>query len=509
LLDERVITQSERDAIDDTPLPTVTHSRAEAAESTQLAGASYFSESVKQQLLDLPELGATPQDRYDAVFGGGLRVTTTYDPDAQHLAEQAVDSLPDTKGEFVASLASVEPASGAVRALVGGTDFKTNKFNYATQGWRQPGSSFKYFVLMAAFEYGALVPNDTISGSSPCRFPDPSAEGGVYEAENSGKGGGKTASIESQTLSSSNCAFLRLGQVVGLDKVAAIANALGVSTLVEQRDEAGQIVRGDDGQPEFVEGPVPSNVLSLPLGTKEVHPVSMAGAYAAAANDGVYHEPYVIESIQDADGKVLYQHDDPGLRVVSVQTARLVNEVLESNVTSGTGRRARLGDRPAAGKTGTTQENSDVWFAGYTPQLSTAVWIGSPDGQKPVVIRGKSQFGADEPSRIWNAFMEPYHKGLPVEQFAAAESTRKGKALKYTSTADKKRRTSSRSSARRSTTTVKSKDAETPTSPEKNGGPGNGSTESGPPPAEDKGNGDEQPKEDKGGGGDDGAGGGP
>lgn len=424
-------------------LPTRTFRRAAATESAQLAGASYFSEAVKQQLLDNPALGATPEERYDAVFKGGLRVRTTFDPDAQELAEAAVAKLPDTKGQFTAALAAVEPKTGAVRAIVGGTDFARQKFNYATQGWRQPGSAFKFFTLMAAFEYAAAVPNDSIAGSSPCRFPDPSAPGGVYEASNSGGSRGAFDTIRKHTLVSSNCGFLRLAQYAGLDKVAALANAMGITTLNEERV---------DGKRTVVEGPVPDNVLSMPIGSKEVHPLNMAAAYATAANDGVYHEPYFVESVSDSSGRVLYQHRSEGQRVVSIQTARLVTEVLAANVTSGTGRNAALRRRPAAGKTGTTQDNADVWFVGYTPQLATAVWIGSPEDRTRVVIRGVTQFGAKLPAQIWKEFMEPYHRDLPVIEFAEPAPTRRGRALKYTNKVDRPTCTSPRC-ARRSTTT--------------------------------------------------------
>lgn len=422
------ITPAVEAEINAAPLPTRTFRRAATTESAQLAGASYFSEAVKQQLLDNPALGATPQERYNAVFKGGLRVRTTFDPDAQELAEDAVATLPDTKGRFTAALAAVEPKTGAVRAMVGGTDFAKQKFNYATQGWRQPGSAFKFFVLMAAFEYAAAVPNDSISGTSPCRFPDPSAPGGVYEASNAGGSRGAFDTIRKHTLVSSNCGFLRLAQYAGLDKVAALANAMGITTLNEERV---------DGRRTIVEGPVPDNVLSMPIGSKEVHPLNMAAAYATAANDGVYHEPYLIESVTDAAGRVLYQHRSEGQRVVSIQTARLVTEVLAANVTSGTGRNAALRRQPAAGKTGTTQDNADVWFVGYTPQLATAVWIGSPEDRTRVVIRGVTQFGAKLPAQIWKEFMEPYHRDLPVIEFAEPEPTRRGRALRYTNTVDR------------------------------------------------------------------------
>lgn len=437
---EGVIDDATLAEIRDAPLPTRIHKRSATTASVQLAGANYFSEAVKQQLLDLPELGSTPEARYNKVFRGGLRVATTYDPVAQGQAEAAVATLPNTGGKFQAALAAIDPSTGAVRAVVGGTDFAKQKLNLATQGWRQPGSSFKFFSLMAAFDEG-LVPGDTISGASPCSFEDPTAPGGVYTAENSGGSGGKVASIERQTLSSSNCAFLRLGQAIGLDRLAAMADALGITTLNDN----------------FVEGPVPDDVLSLPIGSKEVHPIKMAAAYAAAADDGRYHKEFFIESVTDATGEVIYRHRDPGTAVVSPQTARLVTSVLAANVTSGTGRNARLPDQVAAGKTGTTQDNADVWFVGYTPYLVTAVWIGSPTGRDKVVLKGKAQFGADFPSRIWKTFMEAYHRDLQPREFPEPGPTRKATSVKYANKADKSgscKTTSRGGSGSASTTTV-------------------------------------------------------
>ena len=436
LVEDKHIDQATADQINAEPVPSQTYSLAQSTSQGQLAGANYFSEEVKQQLLDLPDLGATQQARYDSVFKGGLRIETTYDPDAQALAEKAVATLPDTKGKFTAALASVDTQTGAVRAVVGGTDFATQAFNYATQAWRQPGSSFKFFSLMAAFESGD-VPGDTISGTSPCRFPDPGSPKGVYEASNSGSGG-KVGTILSQTLASSNCGFLRLAQSVGLDRVADVANRMGMSTLNPQVDAAGKPIKNADGTfPPYVQGPIPSDIASLPIGSKEVHPLQMAAAYATAADDGVYHEAYFISKVTDSKGKVLYEHHDDGTQVVSAQTARLVAQVLAQNVLKGTGRNAKLTRQPAAGKTGTTQDNADVWFVGFTPQLATAVWIGSPTDRTPVRLNGKTQFGADFPSRIWKAFMEPYHQNLPVEQFKEAAPTRKGKAIKYSNKVDK------------------------------------------------------------------------
>jgi penicillin-binding protein 1A len=399
----------------------------------------YFVEEVKQQLLDWDLLGDTPTDRYNAVFKGGLQIHTTFDPRAQLLAVGArnevlgsIDDVllggADETGRFTAALASVDPRSGAVRAMVGGPGFDKYKYNLATQGLRQGGSSFKVFVLMAALENG-FVPDDTINGSSPCKFPNPGGTPDPYEAENFAGSSGGTRTIESQTLSSSNCAYLRLGQAVGLEKVVATAKKMGITSPLEP-------------------------VLSLPLGVKEVSPLEMASAYGVIANGGVRNEPYYIEQIVDRDGEVSFQHQPAPTRVLGQQTSCLATEVLERNVTGGTGTRARLdgGRRPAAGKTGTAQRFEDAWFAGYTPQLSTAVWIGAPEAKIPMRLGGISVTGGSYPASIWGRFMNTVLEGEPVLDFPECADTRRGESIRLDGDEEEETRRSTR--RRRSTPTT-------------------------------------------------------
>lgn len=422
LFENHKIDAAQRQAILDAPLPERLFKRGSTTADAQLVGGNYFSERVKQDLLALPALGSSPEARYDTVFNGGLRVYTTYDPAAQAAAETAVRSVPDTKGKFFTGLAAVDPATGAVRAMVGGPDFATSKYNYVTQGWRQPGSSFKTLVLLAALEAG-YVPSDTIAGTSPCRFPNASEKLGYSQIENSGGSGGKVGDLVSQTQSSSNCAYMRLGQTVGLEQAAAMAAKLGITTISDT-----------DGREIPMTEEIP---LTLPIGSQEVHPVAMAAAYAAIANGGIYHAPYYIEKVETADGRLLYQHTDPGVYAFSPQTARLATQVLAKNVTGGTGRNAALKKQPAAGKTGTTSKNVDAWFVGFTPYLATAVWIGSPDDQETVKIRGVDMMGGNYPAKVWGAFNEAFHQGREVLQFEKPEPTRKGKFIRYTNKYDR------------------------------------------------------------------------
>ena len=368
----------------------------------------YFVEEVKQALFDDPRLGATREERQNRVFRGGLRIYTTLDPKAQSMATRArndvlaeiapegtptalvplaPDEVTGKPRNATGAVVSVEPGTGAVRAMVGGAGFGSEQFNVTTQGGRSGGSTFKVFVLMALLENGYL-PTDSVSGSSPCTFRDiPGMFPDPYRVENFAGSGGGGGTITSQTLRSSNCAYVRLGQIVGIKKVVAEARQMGITTPLDA-------------------------VVSMPLGTKEVLPIDMAGALASIADDGVWHKPYYVDRVEGPDGQVLVEHDDDPRRAASIQAARLACEVLEKNVQSGTGTRARIPNQHAAGKTGTAQNASDGWFVGFTPYLATAVWIGSPTDNNSVEIFGTGITGGSYPAEIWGRYMRAWHEGL-------------------------------------------------------------------------------------------------
>lgn len=394
------LTQAEADFYDAAPLPTVRNQSLPPPDD-------YFIEEVKQQLLNDTTLGATEEERYNAVFRGGLRIYTTYSPTAQYFALLARNAqLPDTGGQFTAALAAVEASTGAVRALVGGPGFDNYKYDLATQGLRQPGSSFKMIVLMAALENG-IVPDDSLDGGSPCSFPNPGGAPDPYVASNFGGSRGGRGTILSLTTASSNCGFLRLGQIVGLDKVVETARELGITTPLDPR------------------------ALSMPIGAFEVHPLEMAGMAAAIANHGRYNKPYFIDRIEDRHGNVLYQHQSENRQVVSEQSACLETAILEANVRGGTGTAAQLPNgRPAAGKTGTAQNFGDAWFVGYTAQLATAVWMGNPEARVPMTnVGGRSVTGGSYPAMIWHDFMAAAHTLAPIESFPQCFPTRPGRSI--------------------------------------------------------------------------------
>ena len=389
------LTEVEAQAIREVPIPTKLSQPLPEPDD-------YFVEEVKQRLLDDERLGETPQERYNAVFKGGLKIYTTLDAKMQRAAEAKVrEIVPDTKGRFTAALVSVEPGTGYVRAMVAGKEFKDAAYNLATArggSGRQPGSSFKPFVLLAALEKGHSI-NDTIDGTTPCTLKIPGFA--PYPVENYEGSSGGIMSLTDSTVQSVNCAFVRLGAVAGLDTVVDVAGRLGI--------------------PKSRLMPVPS----MSLGTLEVSPLDMASAYATIANDGVRHSPRFVERIEDRNGKLLFGGPDKGERAVEVQHARQAIQVMRQVVQRGTGTRARLPGRQVAGKTGTSQKHQNAWFVGATPQLSTAVWMGSPAGNIDMNnVGGIRVTGGSYPARIFGAYMDIALEGMPSEDFAAPDPKR-------------------------------------------------------------------------------------
>jgi penicillin-binding protein 1A len=374
----------------------------------------YFVEEVEQHLLADERLGATQSERYNAIFRGGLRIETTLDPRMQEAAEKAVQTkIP--KSEFQGALISIEPKTGAVRAMVAGSNYAEAQYNLATgrgsKTGRQPGSSFKPIVLAAALEKG-IGPEDTIAGSEPCPVRIEGVEPNPYEPGNYEGSKGSNGPISAATAKSLNCAYVRLGLALddnpfkSMDTVAATARRLGIPIP-------------EDGK----YGP------SISLGAKEATPLQMASVYATFANDGVRQEPYFVERVLDRDGKEVLKGMSDGKRVLDTNVARTVTSVLRKVVEGGTGTKARLRDRVVAGKTGTSQEWRDAWFVGYTPELSTAVWMGSPKGQISMKnVGGIRVTGGSYPAATWNAYMTEAVKGTAATRFGEPNLSAFGKA---------------------------------------------------------------------------------
>jgi penicillin-binding protein 1A len=419
LVETGKLTREEADFADAFPLPTKTVRPAPPYD--------YFLDYVQEELLKDPKygLGRSDIERNRNVYEGGIKVYTTFDPDMQAKAVQARDeTMPDNNGDGTftvtnpetgqpemgtQAIASVEPSSGAVRVMVGGPGFDRVQFNITTSG-RQPGSTMKTFVAASLFEQG-YTPQSTLSGSCTFKWPDAKKPGSKTTTY-----AGKLGSIQSMLSASSNCGFVGLGQAAGLDAVADLTERVGVR-------KSSLYTFDSEGQPN----PLP---YVLPLGTENISPLEMATAYATFANDGFYNEPYLIERIEDSTGRVIYQHRSQPRRVVDETTARYVTQVLETNVRSGTGTRARIASgQPAGGKTGTTDNATDLWFVGYTPQLSTAVWMGVPVGSVPLERRFSGAFGGRFPAATWGRYYSLLMEGQPIVDFLEPVTTARTKSI--------------------------------------------------------------------------------
>jgi penicillin-binding protein 1A len=362
--------------------------------------APHFVEQVKAFILGDERFGATFAERRQLLFGGGLRIQTTLDLDRQAIAELAVASVrPEAPGPD-AALVSMEPGTGFVQALVGGRDFFSGgeraKLDLATGGPGRPaGSSFKPLVLAAALENGITLDR---------QFPAPSRltiplESGDWKVENYEGSGGGIATLFEATVRSYNTVYAQLIMEVGPEIAMETARRMGVAAPLE---------------------PYPSAV----LGTNDVHPLDMAAAYSTLANRGLRVDPTFVTRVSTATGQVLYEHQHRQQRVISQRTADEVNLVLRDAVERGTGTRAKLADRPVAGKTGTGQEWRDAWFVGFTPDVVTAVWMGfAEEGRRsmtppatPIRVSGGTW-----PATIWHTFSEPALAGMPVRDFPLVE----------------------------------------------------------------------------------------
>ncbi len=328
---------------------------------------------------------------------GGLKITTTFDKSLMAAAERAVeDTLPsDTSGKVRTGLAAVDPGTGEVVAFYGGKDYAANQYDNAFSAKVQAGSTFKPYTLAAALEAGFDL-NTRVNGNSPIRVasakdPIPNSGGTSY---------GASIDLVEATRHSVNTAFVDLAQKVGLKRVAKAAEAAGIP--------ADQIVRQKDF-PTF------------PLGTASVSAVQQASGFGTFAAGGVHHETHVIRSVTDAKGHVS-KYTAQGVRAFGEDTAADATYAMQQAVEGGTGTAARLYDRPVAGKTGTSDSSSSVWFVGFTPQLSAAVDMFRDDNKTVSVPGYGALFGGSLPAQVWRAFMTDAMAGRPVKDFPGPTS---------------------------------------------------------------------------------------
>ena len=331
--------------------------------------APYFVNYVKQQLID----------RYGAgrVFGGGLKVKTTIDLRLQKLAHAAIDKTLTNPDGPTAALVAIDPRTGAVLTMIGGANYHKSQFNLAVQGERQPGSSFKPFVLATALSQG--ISPATMLTSKPQVISLGDRDWYVHNYEGADLG---PINLSTATVQSDNTVYAQLTRIVGPSSIVKTAHRLGITSPLQR-------------------------YFAIGLGVEAVNPLEMARAYGAFANGGMRidgrltgNRPLAISTVNGVPNSPQPQ------RVLTPEADAYLNQILQGVITSGTGHRAALPDRPVAGKTGTTENYGDAWFVGYTPQLVTAVWVGYPNGYVPMLheYHGKAVAGGTFPAEIWRKF---------------------------------------------------------------------------------------------------------
>jgi penicillin-binding protein 1A len=346
--------------------------RPKIAQRTATPGAGYF---VDYAVSLVPAFAGHANER--------LIVDTTLDLDLQGAAERALEGGLAKEGKtFSATQGALVSMTtdGALRALVGGRSYDESTFNRAIEAKRQPGSAFKPFVYLAALEHGHKPGDKVFDGPVTIDKWQPENYEGAYEGE---------ITLAHALAHSSNSASVQLTREVGAEAVARVAHRLGV---------AGEL----------------HVVPSLALGTSEVTPIELTAGYAAFASGGTGVIPYVIVRIRTASGKVLYERQGKGLgRVINPEQEADMTSMMVGTVTEGTGRQASLGERPVAGKTGTSQDYRDAWFVGFTADYVTGVWIGNDSGA-PM----KKATGGGLPARVFKAYMLKAEQGLAPSQLA-------------------------------------------------------------------------------------------
>jgi penicillin-binding protein 1A len=343
--------------------------------SNRSSEAPYFTEVVRRFLFE----------RYGkrGTLRGGLRVETTLDLGWQRAAERAVASNLSLPDDPSAALVAIDPRTGEIRAMVGGVDFETTKFNLATQAARQTGSAFKPFVLAAALREG-ISPLSVMSGPSSMTIDDPRCEtrGEPWQVGNYADASYGTMSIAEGIASSVNTIYAQLALKVDPENVVRTAQRLGIDARL-------------------------SPVCSIALGVEEVTPLDMTSAFATMAANGVRREPTPVRIVRGNDEVLDRPIDVDGTRALSRNDAATLTWALQGVVDHGTGTAAMLPGRPVAGKTGTSQEYTNAWFCGFVPQLATCVWVGYPEGNIPMEgVHGLTGVtGGSIPAAIWHDFM--------------------------------------------------------------------------------------------------------
>jgi penicillin-binding protein 1A len=331
----------------------------------------------------------------DQTRRGGLQVHTTLSPELQRVGRAAIAEALYEPTDPASAFVSIDPRNGDIRAMVNSTDYADDQFNLAAQGHRQPGSTFKAFVLTTAIKQG-IDPYSTYYESKPLDLNLP--EWGHWEVHTADEGYQGTINLQQATVTSDNTVFAQLDLDVGPENVAATAKSMGITTHLQ-----GLPAEGIGG---------------LKYG---VSPLELSDAYATLAAGGIRHRPVAIEKVILPGGKVDHPQGPDPKRVLSPAVAWQVTRLLHDNITEGTGTAAYTGCVGQAGKTGTTDNETDAWFSGYQPNLATAVWVGYPESNaiSMTSVHGITVFGGTFPAEIWHSVYA--NAGVPCHEFDEPE----------------------------------------------------------------------------------------
>jgi penicillin-binding protein 1A len=364
--------------------------------STQGAAAPYFANYVKDQLVK--EYGPR------RTFGGGLRVRTTLDVDLQKVAREAIASTLPTSSGPTATLVALDAKTGDVLAMVGGENYHKSQFNLATQGERQPGSSFKPFVLATALKEN-IAPSSIFTSSKQVTI---NADGRLWQVNNYEGEALGPIDLTQAIAYSDNSVFSQLTAIVGPRNVRDMAKDLGILTKL-------------------------NGYFAIGLGAEPATPLDMARAYTAFADGGdridgsiFGNTPRAVDCLTDTKGRCTEVNRPVAHHVLTPAQAETIDQLLQGVVRYGTGKAAAIPGWQVAGKTGTTENYGDAWFVGYTPGIVAAVWVGYPDKLIPMTteFHGKPVAGGTYPALIWKAFMQKVIalKQLTPESFPAPPS---------------------------------------------------------------------------------------
>ncbi|HEY6316393.1 MAG TPA: transglycosylase domain-containing protein [Acidimicrobiia bacterium] len=374
---EHYITQAQADYWNNTPLPTI-------VPPPDLRPTNAWVSEVESRLINDPvysSLGRTAQERQNAVLTGGLQIYATENPTMQNQAQNVVNNDLSSPSGFTGSLVAMNPKNGEVEAMVGGPGFQSSQYNIATQyPGRQAGSTWKVITLAAALESG-FSPNDQVDGTSPCSLPP-------WGMTQNAEPGGGVMTLRAATANSVNCAFARTQLAVGFPKLIDTAHAMGITQQTLKP------------------------VLTLTLGAIESTALEMATVASTIADEGMHHSPVFVSKIVGPAGQTIFDANTlPGQQVISKDTADCETDLLHGVITGGTGTGAALNGRDAAGKTGTTDGQTDANFLEFTggAQIADFIWHGNPLGRVP-----GAGFGGNYPASASRDFLNQALQGQPA-----------------------------------------------------------------------------------------------